>query len=117
MTRAMEQCTISFARQRFRNGQMAFNAPSRFLSDIDRRFFAHNPSPVTHNPSPVTPHPSPVTPQYADGCRVSHRVFGLGTVLRVYRDEITENDKIEIRFDTVGVKTLLLSHAKLEKID
>ena len=138
MTRAMEQCTISFARQRFRNGQMAFNAPSRFLSDIDRRFFAldpspvthnpspvtHNPSPVTHNPSPVTHNPSPVThnrstipSEYADGCRVSHRVFGLGTVLRVYRDEITENDKIEIRFDTVGVKTLLLSHAKLEKLD
>ena len=147
ITRAMEQCTISFARQRFRNGQMAFNAPSRFLSDIDRRFFAldhkrdaapsapgtssrqtggvasaekgNNPSsihPFTHSPiHPFTP--SPIPSEYADGCRVSHRVFGLGTVLRVYRDEITENDKIEIRFDTVGVKTLLLSHAKLEKLD
>jgi DNA helicase-2/ATP-dependent DNA helicase PcrA len=144
MTRAMEQCTISFARQRFRNGQMAFNAPSRFLSDIDRRFFAldhkrdaapgtssrqtggvasaekgNNPSsihPFTHSPiHPFTP--SRIPSEYADGCRVSHRVFGLGTVLRVYRDEITENDKIEIRFDTVGVKTLLLSHAKLEKLD
>jgi hypothetical protein len=47
--------------------------------------------------------------------RVSHRVFGEGTVVRVYRDEVTENDKIEIRFDTQGTKTLLLTHAKLEK--
>ena len=46
---------------------------------------------------------------------MSHRVFGIGTVLRVYRDEVTENDKIEIRFDTQGTKTLLLTHAKLER--
>ena len=39
-----------------------------------------------------------------------------GTVVRVYRDEVTENDKIEINFDTQGTKTLLLTHAKLEKI-
>ena len=49
------------------------------------------------------------------GDRVSHRVFGIGTVTRVYRDEITENDKIEIKFDTQGTKTLLLSHAKLDR--
>ena len=47
--------------------------------------------------------------------RVSHRVFGIGTVVRVYRDEVTENDKIEIHFDTQGTKTLLLTHAKLER--
>jgi DNA helicase-2/ATP-dependent DNA helicase PcrA len=50
------------------------------------------------------------------GDRVTHRVFGEGTVVRVYRDEVTENDKIEINFDTQGTKTLLLTHAKLEKI-
>ena len=47
--------------------------------------------------------------------RVSHRVFGEGTVVRVYHDEVTENDKIEICFDTQGTKTLLLTHAKLER--
>jgi hypothetical protein len=46
---------------------------------------------------------------------VSHRVFGTGTVNRIYRDEVTENDKIEIKFDTQGTKTLLLTHAKLVK--
>ena len=47
---------------------------------------------------------------------MSHRVFGVGTVKRVYRDEVTENDKIEIAFDTQGTKTLLLTHAKLERV-
>lgn len=50
------------------------------------------------------------------GDRVTHRVFGDGTVIRVYRDEVTENDKIEIHFDKQGTKTLLLTHAKLEKL-
>ena len=126
ITRAMEQCHISFARQRFRNGSFSFASPSRFLQDIDRRFFAlekpreTKPSipsiprfstPVTHNPSPATP----LSSLWKSGDRVSHRVFGCGTVTRVYRDEVTENDKIEINFDTQGLKTLLLSHAKLEK--
>ena len=53
---------------------------------------------------------------WKEGERVMHRVFGEGTVIRVYRDEVTENDKIEINFDTQGTKTLLLTHAKLEKI-
>jgi DNA helicase-2/ATP-dependent DNA helicase PcrA len=36
ITRAQEQCFISFARSRFRNGQLNFTNPSRFLSDIDQ---------------------------------------------------------------------------------
>ena len=53
---------------------------------------------------------------WKEGDRVSHRVFGEGTVARVYRDEVTENDKIEIRFDKQGTKTLLLTHAKLDRV-
>ena len=135
VTRAMEECYISFARQRFRNGQITFSSPSRFLKDIDRKYMAIE-----------TKHESTSTPRYIEtpkyqnieiplisrtpirkatsdmdsvvwksGDRVSHRVFGQGTVTRVYHDEVTENDKIEITFDTVGTKTLLLTHAKLEK--
>lgn len=140
ITRAMEQCYISFARQRFRNGSFAFNSPSRFLNDIDRQFFelSRPSAPATPTIPRVSGTPSftsstrltKVTPSsesrplqgeqegvlvWHPGDRVSHRVFGLGTVTRVYRDEVTENDKIEISFDTQGTKTLLLSHAKLER--
>ena len=138
ITRAMEQCHLSFARQRFRNGSVTFASPSRFLNDIDRKYMGTEkpreakPSisisptissvsrtsifstPVTK--SPVTNEQSPVLSSWHEGDRVSHRVFGIGTVQRVYRDEVTENDKIEIAFDTQGTKTLLLTHAKLEKI-
>ena len=141
VTRAMEQCHLSFARQRFRNGSFTFNSPSRFLNDIDRRFFAlSKPAAPTmqsiprmpsissisgaysaysaHSSpsSPVSNAQTPISSAFKPDDRVSHRVFGNGTVVRAYRDEVTENDKIEINFDTQGVKTLLLTHAKLEKI-
>ena len=146
ITRAMERCYLSYARQRFRNGQMAFNSPSRFLNDIDRQYLdLQRPSFGLTEHRPATPDRiqtynaslnQSVSPQgglsvkrsvsvsglsgeaglYSPGDRVSHRVFGDGTVVRVYRDEVTENDKIEINFDKQGTKTLLLTHAKLEKI-
>ncbi|MBO4453568.1 MAG: UvrD-helicase domain-containing protein [Paludibacteraceae bacterium] len=137
ITRAMERCQLSYARQRFRNGQVAFSSPSRFLKDIDRQYFEISRRPVenkttgisTFRPiappsafsvpssaSPVTNHQSPLSSDWKTGDRVSHRVFGEGTVVRVYRDEITENDKIEIKFDTAGTKTLLLTHARLERM-
>ena len=145
ITRAMDQCYLSFARQRFRNGSFSFASPSRFLNDIDKRYFElQRPAPVTNVPNipsppsytkfsspfpsgegrgeaPSTPFPSgegrgeASTSLWKAGDRVAHRVFGQGEVLRVYRDEVTENDKIEIRFDTQGIKTLLLTHARLEK--
>lgn len=136
ITRAMEQCHLSFARQRFRNGTFSFNSYSRFLNDIDKRFFAleqkrepvpsvprhdvipsfrHDEKPVASK-SPISNAQSPIPSSWKENDRVSHRVFGMGTVVRVYRDEVTENDKIEINFDTQGTKTLLLTHAKLEKI-
>ena len=147
ITRAMERCYLSYARQRFRNGQMAFNSPSRFLNDIDRQYLdLARPAYGLQEQRPATPdriqtyHPlvnqsvsgsaavrqpigrsvsAAVCQQsglFASGDRVTHRVFGDGTVVRVYRDEVTENDKIEINFDKQGTKTLLLTHAKLEKI-
>ena len=138
ITRAMEQCYVSFARQRFRNGSFSFNSPSRFLNDIDKRYFEMTrptmptrPATPTNPANPViTTRPTmPTNPTrlvtgatseiassvWKAGDRVAHRVFGEGTVTRIYRDEVTENDKIEINFDTQGTKTLLLTHAKLER--
>ena len=130
ITRSMEECHLSYARQRFRNGQMAFNSPSRFLQDIDRQYLskgrAESREPRTDRgmwepaPRTTTAVSGATTPLkdavWKNGDRVNHRVFGDGTVVRVYRDEVTENDKIEIAFDKVGTKTLLLTHAKLERI-
>ena len=136
ITRAMELCQLSFARQRFRNGSFTFNSPSRFLQDIDRQYFSvakptasqpaptrpieiskHRPLEISTSPqTPVSGATTDISSSWKAGDRVAHRVFGKGTVLRVYRDEVTENDKIEINFDTQGTKTLLLTHAKLDRV-
>ena len=134
ITRAMERCYLSYARQRFRNGQMMFNSPSRFLKDIDRTYFevkqsapekpsfsltdrfSFKPASLVRPKTPVSGATTAIESDWTTGDRVTHRVFGEGTVVRVYRDEATENDKIEIAFDKQGTKTLLLTHAKLERI-
>ena len=132
ITRAMRYCTLSFARSRFTNGSINFSSQSRFLRDIDRQFlqlmdnrkpsipsnprFPSTPripiTPITSTPSAQSPIPSDWNP----GDRIMHRVFGKGQVLRVYRDEGTGNDKIDILFDEKGQKTLLLTYAKLERL-
>ena len=155
ITRAMDACHLSYAKQRFRNGQVCITSPSRFLNDIDRRYLqlmAPEADPARTNrtrwsrsswedddsnfslpyrsahsedePAPVfQKNIRPITASmnegksdntdYPERSRVFHRVFGEGTVLRVYREN--DNDKIDIAFDTKGQKTLLLTYARLEK--
>lgn len=166
ITRAMQRCTLTYARQRFRNGQMNFASPSRFLKDIDRQYvrtltgdttarpmnspfprFPNSPIPrftgASYTPSFAnTPSPNNLKPigqsinshesgasiaasaahqsinsntPFAPGDRITHRVFGHGTVQCIYNDN--DNDKIDILFDGPGKKTLLLTYAKLEKIE
>lgn len=56
-----------------------------------------------------------VTSEWKPGDRVEHRVFGVGTVKSIYVDN--DNEKIDIDFDKVGKKTLLLTYAKLSKAE
>lgn len=147
ITRAMEQCYLMNARQRFRNGQVAFSSPSRFIKDIDSQFILQvettgtrqqpslNAAPkgfsTTVRTTPASKAPLPqnlkrttgaltksakkaIRSEWKQNDRINHRVFGEGTVLAVYREN--ENDKIDIQFDNVGKKTLLLSYAKLTRI-
>ena len=145
ITRAMQVCTLSFARQRFSNGSIEFSSASRFLKDIDRKYLqvvqAASPQParpmwgnntwskptVTEKPkesvkvTPIVSQPSEtarltgISDSFAAGDKVRHKVFGSGIVQKVYRDEATGNDKIDILFNEKGPKTLLLTYAKLER--
>lgn len=140
ITRSMERCYLMNAKQRFRNGQVTFTTPSRFLKDIDSRFVLNidnsmvslKPSFSARKPSVVHVSPSTnsrLTPttgakektkkkairsEWQTNDRIQHRVFGKGTVLEVYREN--DNDKIDILFDEVGKKTLLVTYAKLERL-
>lgn len=148
ITRAMEQCYLMNARQRFRNGQTTFSSPSRFIKDIDRRFIqqvdastigkgnllstpkgykATNAAPASTTQTAPAPQnlrrttgalektaKKSIRCEWKKDDRINHRTFGDGTVLEVYREN--ENDKIDILFDNVGKKTLLLTYAKLTRI-
>ncbi len=162
ITRAEQECYLTYASQRWKNGQVNFSNPSRFLKDIDRQYIQQlsavstQPSPWTEMPirsswgetaqrSPWGERPAPssrgreqstpvaarslkpttglqpkttvqdsVSTEWKQGDRVDHKVFGQGTVQRVYREN--DNEKIEIEFDTKGTKTLLLAYAKLERV-
>lgn len=136
ITRSMERCFLMNAKQRFRNGQVTFTTPSRFLKDIDQQFLL-NKDEVTARPLPkvaampmVSTSHSRLTPttgakekskkkairsEWQKDDRVLHRVFGAGTVLDIYREN--DNDKIDILFDQVGKKTLLVTYAKLERVE
>lgn len=141
ITRSMERCYLTNARQRFRNGQTVFSSPSRFIKDIDSCYIQSSQGLGITPQRPVMPEMpkipatstqgklkklSPATgggtgkshkevrSEWKKGDRVEHKVFGAGTVLDVYREN--DNDKIDIKFDNNGQKTLLLTYAKLTKI-
>lgn len=141
ITRSMERCYLTNARQRFRNGQTVFSSPSRFIKDIDSCYIQSSqglgitPQRVVMPEMPKIPVTSTqgklkklspvaggstgkshkeVRSEWKKGDRVEHKVFGVGTVLDVYREN--DNDKIDIKFDNNGQKTLLLTYAKLTKI-
>ena len=144
ITRAMERCYLTNARQRFRNGQTQFSSPSRFLKDIDTCYVQQTQTMSSFPPQPIknqstTSVESPVSSNFSSSKlksvskqvggntlktrkevrsewkkqdRVVHKVFGAGLVLDVYHEN--DNDKIDIQFDNVGKKTLLLTYAKLQ---
>ena len=146
ITRSMERCYLTNARQRFRNGQTVFSSPSRFLKDIDTCYVQQTQSMSSFSPQPIkiqthTTHTTSsssslsasgklksvskqvgssttktrkeVRSEWKKQDRVVHKVFGAGIVLDVYHEN--DNDKIDIQFDNVGKKTLLLTYAKLTR--
>ena len=143
ITRAMERCYLTNARQRFRNGQTQFSSPSRFLKDIDTCYVQQTQTMSTVPQPTIKVQPSApsfssslssssklksvskqvggntsktrreVRSEWKKQDRVVHKVFGAGLVLDVYHEN--DNDKIDIQFDTVGKKTLLLTYAKLTR--
>ena len=53
ITRSMERCYLTNARQRFRNGQTVFSSPSRFLKDIDTCYVQQTQSMSSYTPQPI----------------------------------------------------------------
>jgi len=137
-TRARKRLILSLAQSRTLFGELRFNAPSRFLLDVPQNLLEANAlfsqKPPTHRP-PMQRPPSKPTPktrpansnivqgadycsddysQHADnpvGARVFHAQFGKGKVLSA--SGMGSNAKLTVRFETVGVKTVIARFLQL----
>jgi DNA helicase-2/ATP-dependent DNA helicase PcrA len=120
MTRAMERLTLTCARERRRYGSRTFGVPSRFLREIPEEW-VEGALPSARRAPAAEP---ALDYDYAQaeydegggevpkGVRVRHPVFGLGTVIETTGRG--QAQKLRIRFDRVGMKTLLTRFANLE---
>lgn len=172
ITRAKNNCTITYAGSRYRNGETRMTRPSRFISEISTRFLklqssngisTDHATPTFVNPlqryhatttydnTPTTTYRKPQQPTFsgkssgswvqsklrkisdvkesgaggnsalggaskdvAEGTRIRHARFGEGTITKV--DKSSGDTVIEVNFDNVGNKKLLLKFAKFEII-
>jgi len=141
MTRAMTKLTFSYAITRYRYGKLKSCEPSRFLDDVANDYIKttrsayskiesninntkskYTSQSVRHNLQapkfkPIKEHiPSPGfkpsdTSSLQEGMKVEHSKFGFGEVIEM--DLEGANKKAKVKFDNFGVKTLLLTFAKL----
>ncbi len=131
MTRAMERLTLTYALERLRFGSRTFGSPSRFLREIPQQYV------TSIGASRSRPRASERTDtgssgydysydqssghgagEAADdggvavGMRVRHPIFGAGSVQAVIGRG--PGQKLRIKFDRAGVKTVLVRFANLE---
>jgi DNA helicase II / ATP-dependent DNA helicase PcrA len=122
MTRAMERLTLCWARERRRFGSATIGVPSRFLGEIPASFVespasASRAARATRGGERRFDYSFDQSSATADagvapGLRVRHPIFGPGTVLQVLG--AGGGEKLRIRFDRAGVKTVLVRYANLE---
>lgn len=144
VTRAEKRLSLSFAKSRYRFGQIQFNEPSRFLQEVDAKYL-QRPRQVMSNPgrsavplprdrrSAEKPKPqenprplqqtssSPVgefvasdPAEIAAGLSVFHLKFGEGKVVTVEGNG--DGKKATVVFKDKGQRVLLLKYAKLQII-
>lgn len=120
MTRAMHKLYLTYAEVRRYHGNETYRIPSRFLQEIPEQYLA----PVRTKPmssfrknTPVvasvsrTKDESVADTEFRLQQRVTHPTFGLGTITN-YEGQ-GDYIRIQVKFDTVGAKWLILKFAKL----
>ncbi len=132
MTRAMEHLFITCAAERFRYGDRSYQSPSRFLQEIPEELIetlgtasrgARSRAGVSGSSSGGSSSGGRLDYSYAQeivddgegiaiGTLVRHPVFGRGEVLAVMGSDL--NQKLRIKFERAGVKTVMVRYANLE---
>ncbi|MEW6745291.1 MAG: UvrD-helicase domain-containing protein [Planctomycetota bacterium] len=130
MTRAQRHLTLSFAGLRFRFGELAPSAASRFLSEVppdllelvDCNFRGVEVGGLQVGRSSLLPDAETVfdlpdfepDEPFGEGEQVYHRQFGVGTVLSV--SGWGHSLRVTVEFPSAGRKTLLQEYARLRRV-
>ncbi len=115
ITRAMEQLFVTHAESRRLYGKETYPRPSRFLKEIPAEYIQEIRirANVTRPVTAVKKKRSSIQQvgTYKMGQRVQHVKFGEGVVLQMEGEGAQE--RVQINFQGVGLKWLMLSYAKL----
>ncbi len=136
ITRARAKLYITSASRRMLFGQTQHNVTSRFIKEIGRELIIKNDnaaavkSRIEESDNTVTEVRSSSLQQqlarekrqtgvketatYEVGERVSHSIFGEGTILSV--KPMANDSMLEIAFEKVGTKKIMANYAKLRKV-
>ena len=142
ITRAERHLTLTYAKSRYRFGQMQFNEPSRFLDELEPKFVRRprqaarrdNRPPMPKNNSgfstrrnlkPLSRATNSSVPDSSfeaanpkdilPGLKVLHQKFGPGQVIAVEGEGA--NRKATVNFSKKGQRVLLLKYAKLQIVN
>ena len=117
MTRAMQRLCVSYAESRRLHGSDSYALPSRFLREIPAELIQEvRPGSQLTRPvyRPSPPGVSEPDSAFRLGQRVVHPKFGDGVVLNAEGEG--GNTRIQINFESAGVKWLVLAYANLEPL-
>jgi len=122
ITRAKQRVYLVRAFRRHLMGSSNVNRPSRFLQDIPSHLLASSSIWDGEDSEPAsavyswdaTPADSGDLPDLKPGDHVQHEQFGEGVVVSC--QPVKNDAEVVVAFDGAGVKRLLLSFAKLEKM-
>jgi DNA helicase-2/ATP-dependent DNA helicase PcrA len=129
MTRAMVRLYLTCAGERRRFGERTFQSPSRFLAEVPEDLIevlrasrsrgasgrgesGYSASDWSDGDADYSYSQEASDGSIQPGLRVRHPVFGAGVVLTVTGSDL--NQKLKIRFERAGVKTVMVRFANLE---
>ncbi len=123
VTRAMRRLYLTYAEQRRLHGVDQFGTPSRFVAEIPTelieeirpRVQVSRPVYTGRNSASVSHYEEPASDSGMRlGQRVRHGRFGEGVVLRL--DGHGQGAQVEVNFERLGRKVLMLAYANLESL-
>jgi DNA helicase-2/ATP-dependent DNA helicase PcrA len=126
LTRAKEKVFLSYARSRYRFGEVAYQSKSRFLDELDEKTFEEFNGTANKKAGrkKKTYYDEYYQESYDDydqdrrslrvGSRVTHAVFGMGKILQI--TGTGDMQRVTILFENHGSKQLLSKFANLKLI-